>query len=127
MALVGAIFLGVIAILPGIVDLMNSILFAGAYTAGTSMNAANVLTNLGPIDPETVTDTSNGTWARTVRGIIRSALSVDGAAALGRDHPGVETGEVEAAGEPCVLDLETAVLDHQEPGVDGFLSRLVVS
>jgi preprotein translocase subunit SecY len=48
-ALVGAVFLGVIAILPGIVDLLNSVLFSGAYSAGTSANAANVLTGSGLI------------------------------------------------------------------------------
>lgn len=48
-SLVGAVFLGVIAILPGIVDLLNNILFTGAYSAGISANAANVLTGSGLI------------------------------------------------------------------------------
>ena len=41
--LVGAVFLGVIAITPGLVDLLNSFLFPGEAVA-TSNNAANVLT-----------------------------------------------------------------------------------
>lgn len=41
--LVGAVFLGVIAITPGLVDFLNSILFPGEAVA-TSNNAANVLT-----------------------------------------------------------------------------------
>jgi preprotein translocase subunit SecY len=47
--LVGALFLGIIAITPGFVDLINSVLFAGQYTAGTSSNAANVITGSGLI------------------------------------------------------------------------------
>ncbi len=41
--LVGAVFLGVIAITPGLVDLLNGILFPGE-TVATANNAANVLT-----------------------------------------------------------------------------------
>lgn len=48
-SLVGAIFLGVIAVMPGVVDLVNSVLFSGAYTAGASANAASVLTGSGLI------------------------------------------------------------------------------
>lgn len=48
-SLVGAVFLGVIAIMPGIIDLINSVLFSGAYSAGTSANAANVLSGSGLI------------------------------------------------------------------------------
>ncbi|MBK8134711.1 MAG: preprotein translocase subunit SecY [Chloroflexi bacterium] len=48
-SLVGAVFLGVIAIMPGVVDLLNSVLFSGAYSAGTSANAASVLTGSGLI------------------------------------------------------------------------------
>ncbi len=47
--LVGALFLGIIAITPGIVDFINSVLFAGAYQAGTSSNAANIITGSGLI------------------------------------------------------------------------------
>lgn len=45
---VGAIFLGIIAIVPGMVDLLNSIIFPGE-TVGGSINAANVLTGAGLI------------------------------------------------------------------------------
>lgn len=47
--LVGALFLGIIAITPGIVDFINSVLFSGAYIAGTSSNAANIITGSGLI------------------------------------------------------------------------------
>ncbi len=46
--LVGALFLGLIAILPGLVDLLNSIIFPGEAVAG-SINAAQVLTGAGVI------------------------------------------------------------------------------
>lgn len=47
--LVGALFLGIIAVTPGIVDFLNSVLFAGQFTPGTSINAANVITGSGLI------------------------------------------------------------------------------
>lgn len=47
--LVGALFLGIIAITPGIVDFINSVLFSTAYTPGTSANAANIITGSGLI------------------------------------------------------------------------------
>jgi preprotein translocase subunit SecY len=46
--LVGAVFLGVIAIVPGIVDAVNSLLFPTEFVAGGT-NAANVLTGAGLI------------------------------------------------------------------------------
>ena len=46
--LVGAIFLGIIAIVPGLVDLLNGILFPNEAIAG-GQNAANVLTGAGLI------------------------------------------------------------------------------
>ena len=36
--------------------------------------------------------------------------------ALGADHPGVEAGQVQAAGEAGVLDLHTTVHDDRQPG-----------
>ncbi len=47
--LVGALFLGIIAVTPGIVDFINSVLFAGAFDPGTSANAASVITGSGLI------------------------------------------------------------------------------
>lgn len=48
--LVGALFLGLIAIVPGAVDLMNGILFPGEQIAGSfNTNAANVITGSGLI------------------------------------------------------------------------------
>lgn len=48
--LVGALFLGLIAIVPGFVDLMNGILFPGEQIAGGfNTNAANVITGSGLI------------------------------------------------------------------------------
>ncbi|MCU0495826.1 MAG: preprotein translocase subunit SecY [Anaerolineae bacterium] len=47
--LVGATFLGIIAILPGIVDFVNSVFFREAYVAGTTSNAALVLSGAGLI------------------------------------------------------------------------------
>ncbi|MDX1993793.1 MAG: preprotein translocase subunit SecY [bacterium] len=46
--LVGALFLGIIAVLPGLVDLLNSIIFPLETTAG-GLNAAQVLTGSGII------------------------------------------------------------------------------
>jgi preprotein translocase subunit SecY len=46
--LVGAVFLGIIAIVPGIVDLVNGILFPGE-TVQSTLNAATVLTGAGLI------------------------------------------------------------------------------
>ncbi len=45
---VGAVFLGIIAVVPGMVDLLNSIIFPGETVEG-SINAANVLTGAGLI------------------------------------------------------------------------------
>lgn len=48
--LVGAVFLGIIAILPGSVDLLNSLLFPTEFVAGSSsLNAANVISGSGLI------------------------------------------------------------------------------
>ncbi|TVR21155.1 MAG: preprotein translocase subunit SecY [Anaerolineaceae bacterium] len=46
--LVGAVFLGIIAIVPGIVDFVNGIIFPGETVGGT-LNAATVLTGAGLI------------------------------------------------------------------------------
>ncbi|GAB4519823.1 MAG: preprotein translocase subunit SecY [Anaerolineae bacterium] len=46
--LVGALFLGIIAIVPGVVDALNGLIFPGEYVAG-STNAASVLTGSGLI------------------------------------------------------------------------------
>lgn len=46
---VGALFLGIIAIVPGFVDLLNGILFQGTFVAGQGGNAALVLTGSGLI------------------------------------------------------------------------------
>src|SRR5690606_12427424 len=54
-------------------------------------------------------------------------VALDVAVALGRDDAGVEPGEVEASGEPGMLDLQAPVLDDFEPGIDRFLGRLVVA
>ena len=53
--------------------------------------------------------------------------SIDRASPLRRDHPGVETGEVETAREAGMLDLETPILHYQQTGVDGLPGRLVVT
>jgi preprotein translocase subunit SecY len=48
--LVGALFLGTIAIVPGMVDLLNSLLFPAEFIAGSgSINAADVLSGSGLI------------------------------------------------------------------------------
>src|SRR5690606_8493532 len=48
--LVGALFLGIIAVVPGIVDLLNSLLFPTEFVAGaTALNAANVINGAGMI------------------------------------------------------------------------------
>ncbi len=47
--IVGALFLGTIAILPGVVDLLNSIIFQNQFTGGTTANAAQVITGSGLI------------------------------------------------------------------------------
>jgi preprotein translocase subunit SecY len=47
--LVGALFLGIIAILPGIVDLLNQLLFRGAVVSTGAGNAATVITGAGLI------------------------------------------------------------------------------
>lgn len=47
--LVGAVFLGVIAILPGIMDFINRVLFPTEIVTGTAGNAANVLSGSGLI------------------------------------------------------------------------------
>lgn len=47
--LVGALFLGIIAIVPGMVDLLNSIIFPGEQIAGTVNNAGYVITGSGLI------------------------------------------------------------------------------
>ena len=47
--LVGALFLGLIAIVPGIVDFINRLLFPNVFVAGTTANAASVLTGAGLI------------------------------------------------------------------------------
>jgi preprotein translocase subunit SecY len=47
---VGALFLGVIAVVPGMVDLLNSIIFPGAFIEGSvTSNPAQVLTGAGLI------------------------------------------------------------------------------
>jgi len=47
--LVGALFLGVIAVVPGLVDLLNSIIFPGEQIAGATLNSAEVITGSGLI------------------------------------------------------------------------------
>ena len=48
--LVGALFLGTIAVVPGMVDLLNSLLFPTEFVAGaSSLNAASVITGSGLI------------------------------------------------------------------------------
>lgn len=48
--LVGALFLGTIAVVPGLVDLLNSLLFPTEFVAGaSSLNAASVITGSGLI------------------------------------------------------------------------------
>lgn len=48
--LVGALFLGVIAITPGVIDLLNSLLFPTEFVAGgNALNAANVINGAGMI------------------------------------------------------------------------------
>jgi preprotein translocase subunit SecY len=48
--LVGALFLGIIAVVPGLVDLLNSVLFpTEAVTGGNTLNAASVITGSGLI------------------------------------------------------------------------------
>ncbi len=47
--LVGALFLGVIAIMPGLIDLLNGVIFPNEAIAGSGYNAAEVLTGSGLI------------------------------------------------------------------------------
>ncbi len=48
--LVGALFLGTIAVVPGMVDLLNSLLFPTEFVAGAgTLNAASVITGSGLI------------------------------------------------------------------------------
>jgi preprotein translocase subunit SecY len=47
--MVGAIFLGVIAIMPGLIDLINGIIFPNEAIAGSGYNAAEVLSGSGLI------------------------------------------------------------------------------
>ena len=46
---VGALFLGIIAVVPGMVDFLNRILFPNEYVTGVSGNAALVLSGSGLI------------------------------------------------------------------------------
>ncbi|MBZ0276896.1 MAG: preprotein translocase subunit SecY [Anaerolineae bacterium] len=47
--LVGALFLGVIAVMPGLIDLLNGVIFPNEAIAGQGYNAAEVLTGSGLI------------------------------------------------------------------------------
>jgi preprotein translocase subunit SecY len=48
--LIGALFLGIIAVIPGLVDLLNSILFPTEFiSGGNALNAASVITGSGLI------------------------------------------------------------------------------
>ncbi len=47
--LVGAVFLGIIAVVPGVVDLINGLLFQQAFVGNTASNPALVLTGAGLI------------------------------------------------------------------------------
>jgi preprotein translocase subunit SecY len=48
--LIGALFLGIIAIIPGLVDLLNSVLFPTEFiSGGNALNAASVITGSGLI------------------------------------------------------------------------------
>lgn len=46
---VGALFLGIIAVVPGIVDFINTVLFPNEYIVGTGQNAAQVFSGSGLI------------------------------------------------------------------------------
>lgn len=47
--LVGALFLGIIAVVPGLIDWFNAIIFPGEQIAGATLNAAEVITGSGLI------------------------------------------------------------------------------
>jgi preprotein translocase subunit SecY len=46
---VGALFLGIIAVVPGFVEILNRVILSGEYVAGRSANAAQVLSGSGLI------------------------------------------------------------------------------
>jgi preprotein translocase subunit SecY len=46
---IGALFLGIIAVVPGLVDLLNRLIFPTEATGGSSLNAATIITGSGLI------------------------------------------------------------------------------